>query len=216
MKRQSIILSGCLLAAFFSAAARAQTSTKPPYVPGTTFQSFNPNYPVPNPFYFEGKIDWEKLNIVQPANTWEYLQRGIHKQDDLHDLAGAIGDYRQSLALNSLANGTCQLVTQAMLVNGVLPSTLNPAPCMFTVRLRLAYLLRQTDPATSISLYQEVLQIDPLRPDANALMGEVYVIQADQAQNTGDQAAERDQRASGRTRHEPGHSAIHRFDRRSG
>ena len=178
-----------LLAACFALSALAQTSATKPYVPGTTFQTSNPNYPVPNPFYFEGKIDWEKLNIAQPANAWEYLQRGIHKQDDLRDLADAIGDYQQSLALNSLTDGTCQLVTSATLVNGVLPSTLNPAPCMFTVRLRLAYLLRASDPATAISLYQEVLQIDPLRPDANALMGEAYIIQAGQAQDADDQAA---------------------------
>jgi len=177
----------CLVAAFLAVGAFAQIPPAP-YVPGITYQSFNPNYPIPNPFYFEGKIDWEKLNITQPANTWEFMQRGIHKQDDLHDLGGAISDYQQSLALNSLSGGTCQLVTSATLVNGVLPSKLNPAPCMFTVRLRLAYLLRETDPATSVSLYQEVLQIDPLRPDANALMGEAFVIQGDQAQSAGDRA----------------------------
>jgi tetratricopeptide (TPR) repeat protein len=169
--------------------AWAQGSATAPYVPGSTFQAFNPNYPMPNPFYFEGKIDWEKLNIAQPANTWEFMQRGIHKQDDLGDLAGAIADYQQSLAMNSLRSGTCQLVTSATLVNGVLPAKLNPAPCMFTVRLRLAYLLREIDPAGAASLYQEVLQIDPLRPDVNALMGEAYLIQAGRAQNDDDQAA---------------------------
>jgi tetratricopeptide (TPR) repeat protein len=182
-------VKGCMLAACFALAAFAQSPTSP-YIPGFTFQSFNPNYPKPNPFYFEGKIDWEKLNISQPANTWEFMQRGIHKQDDLGDLDGAISDYKQSLALNSLTGGTCQLVTSATLLGpDLLPPTLNPAPCMFTVRLRLAYLLRATDPATAISLYQEVLQIDPLRPDASSLMGEAYVIQGDQAQNADDQAA---------------------------
>jgi len=186
--RYSLIVNGCLLAACLAVAALAQTSPTAPYIPGTTFQNFNANYPKPNPFYFEGKIDWEKLNITQPANTWEYMQRGIHKQDDLHDLPGAIADYQQSLAMNSLKAGTCQLVTSATLVNGVLPSTLNPAPCMFTVRLRLAYLLRETDPQTAVSLYEEVLQIDPLRPDVEFLMGEAYLVEAEEAQTDADRA----------------------------
>jgi tetratricopeptide (TPR) repeat protein len=164
-----------------TAAAQSSNAASGPYVPGVTFQNFNPNYPKPNPFYFEGKIDWEKLGITQPANAWEYSQRAIHKQDDLGDIPGAIADYQQALDLNSLTKGTCQLVTSATLVNGVLPSTLNPAPCMFTVRLRLAYLMRKTSPETSISLYKEVQQIDPLRLDVSALLAEVYVIEAENA-----------------------------------
>jgi tetratricopeptide (TPR) repeat protein len=155
------------------------------FIPGVTFQTANPNYPHPNPFYFEGKIDWNLLGITQPSNTWEYLERGIHRQDDLSDIPGAISDYQTSLSLNSLQNGTCQMVTAATLVtvNGTptLPSQLNPPPCMFTVRLRLGFLLRETDPAQAISLFQEVLQIDPLKLGVNALIGETYVIEAQQA-----------------------------------
>src|SRR5262249_34608138 len=81
-----------------------------PYKPGD-FQSANPSYPSRNPFYFEGRIDWNLLKIEQPANTWEFMQRGIHKQDDLEDIEGAIADYRSSLALNNLKNGTCQILT---------------------------------------------------------------------------------------------------------
>ena len=77
------------------------------------FQTTNPNYPARNPFYFEGKIDYEKLGIVSPANAWEYMQRGIHRQDDLEDIEGAISDYRESIGLNSLSKGSCQLVTAA-------------------------------------------------------------------------------------------------------
>src|ERR1700674_2350867 len=54
------------------------------------FQSANPHYPTRNPFYFEGKIDYEKLGIASPSNAWEYAQRGIHRQDDLEDIAGAM------------------------------------------------------------------------------------------------------------------------------
>jgi tetratricopeptide (TPR) repeat protein len=159
----------------------AQTTTTPiPYTLGE-IQKTNPNYPQPNPFYFEGKVDWDKLNITQPANTWEYLQRGIHKQDDLEDIAGAIQDYQTSLSMNSLANGTCQIVTAATLVNGALPTRLSPAPCMFTVRMRLAYLLRESEPDVAISLFKEVLSIDPLRLDVNALIGEIYATEAAEA-----------------------------------
>lgn len=151
-----------------------------PYAPGY-FQSTNPNYPKPNPFYFEGKIDWNLLGITQPQNAWEYLQRGMHYQDDLDDVPDAITDYQTSLAMNSLQAQTCQLVTAATLVNGNVPTQLTPAPCMFTVRLRLGYLLRQSNPSKAIQLYQEVLQIDPQRLGVNTLIAETYVIEAQQA-----------------------------------
>jgi tetratricopeptide (TPR) repeat protein len=145
------------------------------------FQKTNPYYPKPNPFYFEGKVTWEYLKISTPSNFWEYLQRGIHKQDDLDDDAGAMADYETAFAGNSLQNATCQLVTAATFVGGKLPSTLTPPPCMFTIRLRLGYLLRETNPDRAISLFQEVLQIDPLRLDVNALIGETYKFKAEQA-----------------------------------
>jgi len=158
------------------AAVFAQNGT---YTPGE-FQKSNPNYPEPDPFYFEGKIDWNLLGITQPQNAWEYLQRGIHFQDDLDDIPDAISDYQTSLSMNSLQNQTCQIVTAAMVVNGTVPPQFNPAPCMFTVRLRLGYQLRQTDPNTAIELFQEVLQIDPQRLGVNTLIAETYVIEAQQ------------------------------------
>ena len=147
------------------------SASSPPYVPGVTYQSTNPNYPLPNPFYFEGRIDWNLLNITTPANAWEFAQRGIYKQDDLEDAAGAFLDYRQSISLNSLGNGTCQIVTTSIPTSG----NLNPPPCMFTVRLRLAGLLRQSAPQEAISLYQEVITIDPLRLGVHAAIAETYV-----------------------------------------
>src|SRR5260370_29944066 len=92
----------CLLLLAFSSMAAAQSGV---------FQTSNAHYPTRNPFYFEGKIEYEKLGIVSPANAWEYMQRGIHRQDDLEDVAGAMADYRESLARNSLAAGSCQIVT---------------------------------------------------------------------------------------------------------
>lgn len=146
-----------------------QGSTSPPYVPGVTYQTTNPNYPLPNPFYFEGRIDWNLLNISNPSNAWEFLQRGIHEQDDLADPADAIQDYRQSISLNSVDNGTCQIVTTAPA-----SGTLSPLPCMFTVRLRLAGLLQQSSPQQAIALYQEVTMIDPLRLGVHAAMAETF------------------------------------------
>jgi tetratricopeptide (TPR) repeat protein len=139
-----------------------------PYQPGVTYQTANPNYPTRNPFYFEGRVDWELLGIATPSNAWEYAQQGIHKQDDQEDIPGAIADYQTSLSMNSVANGSCQLIKTAATTN------VNPPPCMFTVRLRLANLLRSTDPASAIVLFQEVLSIDPLRLGVNQLIGETY------------------------------------------
>jgi tetratricopeptide (TPR) repeat protein len=156
------------------AAIFGQSSTSPPYVPGVTFQTTNPNYPLPNPFYFEGRIDWNLLNITTPSNAWEFAQRGIYKQDDLADAAGAILDYQQSIAMNGLGNGTCQIVTAPVPTSGVL----TPAPCMFTVRLRLAGLLQQGSPKQAISLYQEVTMIDPLRLGVHKAIADTYAAMA--------------------------------------
>lgn len=152
------------------------------YQPGD-FQAANPNYPVRNPFYFEGRVDWALLKIDQPANAWEFAQRGIHKQDDLEDTTGAIADYRQAVAMNSLEKGSCQVVTTAPVGFG---QTLDPPPCMFTVRLRLANLLKGSDPQGALRLLHEVTQIDPLRLGVNALMGSIYVATAASAANNQD------------------------------
>jgi tetratricopeptide (TPR) repeat protein len=159
-----------------AAGAWAQpNTTTTTYTPGVTYQKENPNYPTPNPFYFEGRIDWNLLKITQPGNTWEYMQRGIHEQDDLNDPTDAIADYQQSISMNNLTNKTCQLVTVAP------TGPINPPPCIFTVRLRLAGLLSATQPQQAIELYQEVLVIDPLHLGVNGAIGGVYVAMAQTA-----------------------------------
>jgi hypothetical protein len=141
-----------------------------------TYQADNPNYLNRNPFYFEGRVDWNLLKITTPSTPWEFLQRGIHNQDDLLDNAGAIADYQTAISMNSLTNGTCQLITTAA---AAAPSvTLNPPPCMFTPRLRLAHLMLETSPDVAIGLYQQVLQIDALRLGVNAFIGEAYDVKA--------------------------------------
>jgi len=154
-----------------SASVFAQSAPSTPYVPGVTYQTTNPNYPHPNPFYFEGRIDWNLLNITTPSNAWEFAQRGIYEQDDLQNNTLAMQDYQQAINMNSLTNGTCQIISTA------LPTTtgpLNPAPCMFTVRLRLAGLLKDSAPAQAIALYRQVTQIDPLRLGVHAAIAETY------------------------------------------
>ena len=138
----------------------------------------NPNYPKRNPFYFEGKINYELLGIDTPRDAWEFVQRGIYRQDDQEDFAGAIADYRRSIELNNLRNGTCQLVTSASV-----PANLTPAPCMFTVRLRLGYLLLHDHPEEAIGLFEEVLEIDPQRLEVHALIGEAHAELARETSN---------------------------------
>ena len=152
------------------------------YIPGE-FQSTNANYPARNPFYFEGRIDWDLLKISQPSNAWEYAQRGIHEQDDLQDYASAIADYKTSISLNNLQNGSCQLVTAAPTGFG---QKMDPPPCMFTVRLRLGNLVMTSDPNTALQMFNEVLTIDPLRLGVNAMIGQTYTGLGASASNAGD------------------------------
>jgi len=153
------------------------TTGDAPYVPGVTYQADNPNYLNRNPFYFEGRVDWNLLKITTPSTLWEFVQRGIHNQDDLEDMPAAIADYQKALSMNSLSNGTCQIFKTAPPVS----PNVNPAPCMFTPRLRLAHLLIEDQPDVAINLYQQVLQIDALRLGVNAFIGEAYEIQAKKA-----------------------------------
>lgn len=47
-----------------------------------------------NPEFFAlVKTDWPLLNIEEPRTAWEYVQRGMYRQDDLEDEDGAIEDY---------------------------------------------------------------------------------------------------------------------------
>src|SRR5260370_32695616 len=125
------------------------------------FQTTNPNYPNRNPFYVEGKVDYEKLGIASPGNAWEYAQRGIYRQDDLEDIAVAVADYRESLALNSLSDGSCQIVTSVPAQDF---GKLDPPPCMVTVRLRLGARLMRGSPEKAITLLTQGLGLNPQRP----------------------------------------------------
>ncbi len=155
----------------------AQTS----FSPGA---AANPNYPKRNPFYFEGKVTWELLGITVPQNEWEYVQRGIHNQDDLEKMPEAIADYRSALQTNNLGNNTCQIVTVSNP-----PGKLTPPPCMFTPRLRLGVLLMKTSPAEAVGLFQEVLKIDPLRLGVNELIGETLAEEARETSDPGERNA---------------------------
>jgi hypothetical protein len=175
-------VSGALTLASLFNVVSAQTvtgtlNTPGNYIPGVTYQADNPNYLVRNPFYFEGRVDWNLLKITTPSNTWEFVQRGIHNQDDLEDNTSAMADYQKALSLNSLSSGTCQIFKTTPPVS----PTVDPPPCMFTPRLRLAHLLIDDQPDVAIGLYQEVLQIDALRLGVNAFIGEAWEIKAAKA-----------------------------------
>ena len=189
--RIHLIVSGILALASTVLAQNALnpglTTGNGPYVPGVTYQADNPNYLNRNPFYFEGRVDWNLLKITNPSTPWEYTQRGIHYQDDLVDYPDAITDYQTAISMNSLSNNTCQIITSAALVTP--NATLTPAPCMFTPRLRLAHLLVETQPDQAISLYQQVLQIDPLRLGVSEFIGEAYENKAAAATDTTSQKA---------------------------
>src|SRR5215472_687231 len=191
MTLRNRILVGFALTAVATGGATAQqtltggvTTGSGPYVPGVTYQSDNPNYLNRNPFYFEGRVDWNLLKITTPATTWEFVQRGIHYQDDLQDNASAIADFQKAISMNSISNGTCQIITTAA---GAAPNpSLNPPPCMFTPRLRLAHLVVDDTPDVAIDLYQQVLAIDALRLGVNAFIAEAYEVKAN---NAADQAS---------------------------
>jgi tetratricopeptide (TPR) repeat protein len=176
--------SGILAQTLPAPATSAPDPSK--YVPGTTYQATNPNYPVRNPFYFEGRIDWNLLKITVPSNAWEFAQRGIHEQDDLEDNVSAINDYQTAISMNNLGNGTCQILTSTTTGFG---QNVNPPPCMFTVRLRLGNLLKETDPQQAIDLFNQVLQIDPLRLGVNAMIGDAYRNIANSATDPASQTA---------------------------
>jgi tetratricopeptide (TPR) repeat protein len=152
-----------------------------------TYQADNPNYMTRNPFYFEGRIDWNLLKITTPSDAWEYAQRGIHYQDDLEDMPSAIADYEKALSLNSLSNGTCQILKSTPA--GYARNT-NPPPCMFTFRLRLANLVKEDEPDVALGLFQEVLTIDPLRLGVNEFIGEVYESMAKKASDEASKEAD--------------------------
>ena len=78
--------------------------------------------------------------------------------------------------MNNLDDGSCQILTATPAGFG---QTTNPPPCMFTVRLRLGNLLKATKPEEAIALFQEVLDIDPLRLGVNTLLGETYTLMGD-------------------------------------
>ena len=47
-----------------------------------------------NPAFFAlVKTDWPLLGIAEPRTAWEYVQRGMYRQDDLEDEESAIEDY---------------------------------------------------------------------------------------------------------------------------
>lgn len=52
---------------------------------------------IENPVFFAlVKADWPLLEIAEPRTAWEYVQRGMYRQDDLEDEDAAVEDYLQA------------------------------------------------------------------------------------------------------------------------
>ncbi len=53
-----------------------------------------------NPTFFAlVKTDWPLLGIDEPRTAWEYVQRGMYRQDDLRNEGAALEDYLHALEL---------------------------------------------------------------------------------------------------------------------
>lgn len=75
--------------------------TYPPLHAGIGSQGAQPLPQAPDPvLFFEGKVNWPALGIAGPRTAWEYAQRGIYRQDELEDIAGAVADYLKSESMN--------------------------------------------------------------------------------------------------------------------
>ena len=162
--RKGFLIVAAVLAAASGAMAQKTltgglTTGSGPYVPGYIPVGQSELHE-PESLLFRRPGGLEPARITTPTTVWEYMQRGIHYQDDLQDTTDAMSDYQTAISMNSLSNNTCQIFTT---VPPVSPNV-NPPPCMFTPRLRLANLLMQTNPSQAIALFQQVLQIDASAP----------------------------------------------------
>ena len=76
-----------------------------PLYAGIGSQGGEPSEQKPDPtFFFEDRVNWPALQKQipggEPRTAWEYGQRGMYKQDELEDVAGAVVDYKTSESMN--------------------------------------------------------------------------------------------------------------------
>ena len=144
----------------------AQATGFPPLFAGIDSQGAYPLPQSPDPLlFFEAKAYWPALNIEQPRTAWEYVQRGIYKQDELEDVDGAIADYMEAERLNDHI-----LLIHARLGYINLKRGKELASVATSSAAAIAALTE------SVRRYDEVLEEQPHREGIHAKLGEAYQI----------------------------------------
>jgi tetratricopeptide (TPR) repeat protein len=96
------VAAGASLMAARTSSVEAQGGGLPPLFAGIDSVGARPSpQPAEPALYFEAKASWPALGIDEPRTAWEFVQRGMHRQDELEDESGAIEDYRAAEALDS-------------------------------------------------------------------------------------------------------------------
>lgn len=96
------VAAGASLMAARTSSVEAQGGGLPPLFAGIDSVGARPSpQPAEPALYFEAKASWPALGIDEPRTAWEFVQRGMHRQDELEDEAGAIEDYHAAEALDS-------------------------------------------------------------------------------------------------------------------
>lgn len=95
------VMSAVGLQSRLTPPVEAQSESYPPLFSGVESIGAYPRPQSPDPvLFFEAKAHWPSLNIATPRTAWEFVQRGMYKQDDLEDVEGALADYRDAERLN--------------------------------------------------------------------------------------------------------------------
>lgn len=123
--------------------------------------------PEPQPerpaLYFEAKAPWPALGIEAPRTAWEYAQRGMYRQDDLEDEAGAIADYEAALALDDHLLIVHARLAYLALERGLAAAKAGQAPEAETA-------LRE-----AVSRYEEVCHEQPERQGVRLRQAQAYL-----------------------------------------
>lgn len=111
--------------------------------------------------FFEAKVHWPSLKIDEPRTAWEFVQRGMYRQDDLEDVDAAVADYRSAIDRDSHI-----LIAHARL-GTILLSRAKVATASAAIDL--------ADEA--IHEFREVLLEQPYRPGMHTKIAEALLVQ---------------------------------------
>ncbi len=123
---------------------------EPPPIYGGVASAGGPAIPVDAQnrpaYFFEGKADWQALGIKEPRTGWEFAQRGMYYQDEVHDITAALADYRKAAAME--------------------PELMSPKARMGSIYLR------QGKYDEAIREFQAVSDLDPLKQEVQYRIGQ--------------------------------------------